>query len=117
MAGVGPKDVQMAQVYDAFSYVGLQALEDYGLCKRGEASHDIAAGHTSPGGALPVNTNGGHLSGFYLQGMTPVAEAVIQARGEGGARQSPHNKLILTTGNGGRMDYHAALLLSPEPAL
>ncbi len=116
-AGVGPVDVQMAQVYDAFSYVGLQALEDYGLCPRGEATQFVASGATSPGGALPVNTNGGHLSGFYLQGMTPVAEAVIQARGHAGARQSSRNELILVTGNGGRMDYHAAVLVSPREAL
>jgi acetyl-CoA acetyltransferase len=116
-AGVGPGDVQMAQLYDAFSWLAVQALEDYGLCDRGDALRVIAEGHTAPGGRLPVNTGGGHLSGFYLQGMTPVAEAVIQARGEGGERQSPHNELILVTGNGGRSEYHAALLLSPLDAL
>ncbi len=116
-AGIGPGEVQMAQIYDAFSYAGLQALEDYGLCGRGEASRFIAAGHTSPGGSLPVNTGGGHLSGFYLQGMTPVAEAVTQARGEAGDRQSERKDLILVTGNGGRLDYHGALLLSPQESL
>lgn len=117
MAGVNPADVQVAQIYDAFSYVGLQALEDYGLCPRGEAAHFVAEGHTSPGGRLPVNTGGGHLSGFYLQGMTPVSEAVVQARGEGQDRQVARNELILVTGSGGRLDYHAALMLSPLAAL
>ncbi|MBN8758494.1 MULTISPECIES: thiolase family protein [unclassified Variovorax] len=117
MAGVGPSDVQSAQIYDAFSYVGLQALEDYGLCPRGQAPDFVHDGQTSPGGQLPVNTGGGHLSGFYLQGMTPVSEAVIQARGEGGARQVPRNELILVTGSGGRLDYHAALLVSPRATL
>ncbi|MBC5763000.1 thiolase family protein [Ramlibacter albus] len=116
-ARVTSADVQMAQLYDAFSYVGLQALEDYQLCGRGEATSFVASGATSPGGTLPVATGGGHLSGFYLQGMTPVAEAVVQARGHAGERQSPRNELILVTGNGGRMDYHAAMLLSPKEAL
>lgn len=116
-AAVGPADVQMAQVYDAFSFAGIQALEEYGLCARGEATRFIAEGCTSPGGTLPMNTNGGHLSGFYLQGMTPVAEAVIQARGAGGARQCARNELILVTGSGGRMDYHAAMLVSPKESL
>jgi hypothetical protein len=49
--------------------------------------------------------------------MTPVAEAVLQARGQAGARQSSRNELILVTGNGGRMDYHAAMLLSPKEKL
>jgi acetyl-CoA acetyltransferase len=110
-AGVNPADVQMAQLYDAFSYVGLQALEDYQLCPRGEATSFVASGCTSPGGSLPVATGGGHLSGFYLQGMTPVSEAVLQARGQAGARQNKRTELILVTGNGGRMDYHAAMLV------
>lgn len=117
MTGLGPNDVGMAQIYDAFSYVGLQALEDYGFCPRGQACDFVAAGETSPGGSVPVNTGGGHLSGYYLQGMTPVSEAVIQARGAGGARQSHKNKTILVTGCGGRLDYHAALLLGTEQLL
>ena len=117
MTGLGPGDINMAQIYDAFSYIGLQALEDYGFCKRGEACDFVEGGATSPGGTLPVNTGGGHLSGFYLQGMTPLSEAVIQARGAGGARQVKANKTILVTGCGGRLDYHAALLLSPERRL
>lgn len=116
-AQVTPGEVQMAQLYDPFSYLGLQALEDYQLCPRGQASQFVASGATSPGGSLPVATGGGHLSGFYLQGMTPVAEAVQQARGQAGARQSSRNELILVTGNGGRMDYHAGMLLSPKETL
>lgn len=115
--GIGPRDVQMCQIYDAFSYVGLQALEDYGLCGPGEAAEFVAEGHTSPGGRLPVNTGGGHLSGYYLQGMTPVSEAVIQARGDGGERQVARNDLILVTGSGGRLDYNAALLVGPNERL
>jgi acetyl-CoA acetyltransferase len=116
-SGIGPERVEMMQAYDAFSYVGVIALEEYGLCEPGEATHFIAEGHTSPGGSLPMNTGGGHLSGFYLQGMTPVSEAVIQARGQGGDAQSSRNNLILITGTGGRLDYHAAMLASPHEVL
>lgn len=113
-SGLGPAQVEMAQVYDAFSFVAMLTIEEYGLCPRGEASGFIADGQTSPGGPLPLNTGGGHLSGFYLQGMTPVSEAVIQARGQGGARQSARNNVILVTGGGGRLDYHAGMLVSPH---
>lgn len=116
-SGISPKQIEMVQSYDAFSYVGLLVLEEYGLCPRGEATAFVSDGHTSPGGRLPTNTGGGHLSGFYLQGMTPVSEAVIQARGKGGRRQSPRNNLILITGGGGRLDYHAAILASPHEEL
>ena len=61
------------------------------------------------------STGGGELSAFYMWGMTPVTEGVIQARGHGGERQAP-NDLILVTGNGGVLNYHATLLLSPIAA-
>lgn len=116
-AGVSARDVSQCQFYDAFSYVGLLSLEGYGLCKRGAGGAFVARGHTAPGGKLPVNTGGGHLSGFYLQGMTPLSEAVIQARAVGGERQAEHNDLILVSGNGGCLDYHACVLVSPHRSL
>lgn len=116
-AGVTAADITACQFYDAFSYVGLLALEEYGFCQRGEAGAFVADGQTAPGGALPVNTGGGHLSGFYLQGVTPLSEGVIQARGAGGPRQLRRNDLQLITGSGGCLDYHACLLLSPHVAL
>lgn len=115
-AGVSASDVTQCQFYDAFSYVGLLSLEGYGLCERGAGGDFVAQGHTAPGGKLPVNTGGGHLSGFYLQGMTPLSEAVIQARGAGGERQA-QNDLILVSGNGGCLDYHACVLASPHRQL
>lgn len=117
MAGIHPRDVSACQFYDAFSYSALVALEDYGLCARGEAGAFVLEGRTAPGGTLPVNTGGGQLSGFYLQGMTPVSEAVIQARGEGGARQTARNDILLVNGSGGRLEYHAALVVSPHRIL
>ncbi|ASW04191.1 thiolase family protein [Paraburkholderia aromaticivorans] len=116
-AGVVAADVTACQFYDAFSYVGILALEEYGLCKPGEAGSYVADGHTAPGGTLPVNTGGGHLSGFYLQGVTPLSEGVIQVRGAGGERQVVNNDLLLVTGSGGCLDYHSCVLLSPHAAL
>ncbi len=116
-AGVTASDITQCQFYDAFSYAGILGLEAYGLCPRGEGGAFVAQGHTAPGGRLPVNTGGGHLSGFYLQGMTPLSEAVIQARGAGGARQVERNDLILVSGNGGCLDYHTCVLVSPQRSL
>ncbi|MBN8442769.1 MAG: hypothetical protein J0M28_13890 [Thauera sp.] len=117
MAGASPADVTACQFYEAFSFTTLLALEEYGLCGPGEAAAFVRSGHTAPDGRLPCNTGGGHLSGFYLQGMTPVAEAVIQARRQGGPRQLENPDLMLVTGNGGRLDYHAALLVGPAPSI
>ncbi|WP_298214510.1 thiolase family protein [Acidocella sp.] len=117
MAGVTPADISACQIYDAFSFVVLLALEEYGICKPGEAAAFVAAGETAPGGRLPCNTGGGQLSGFYLQGMTPIAEAMLQLRGESGDNQLQNPGLMLVTGNGGRLEYHAALLMSREARL
>ena len=117
MAEVSAKDVTVCQFYDAFSYVGLVSLEDFGLCGPGEAGPFIADGHTSPGGKMPLNTGGGQLSSYYLQGMTPISEAVIQGRGDGGKRQVENNDVMLVSGNGGRLQYHAALIMSPMETL
>jgi acetyl-CoA acetyltransferase len=117
MAGVGPRDVSMCQVYDAFSYCAVAALEDYDLCPLGEGAAFISDGNTAPGGRLPVNTGGGQLASFYLQGMTPLTEAVIQGRSTGEARQVEKNDVILVNGSGGRLEYHAALIVSPHQSL
>lgn len=116
MAGIGPDDVSSAQFYAPFTCAGIVALENYGFCQRGEGADFVAAGQIRPGGKLPVNTGGGMLSGFYLQGATSLCEAVIQARGDGGERQVA-NDVVLATGLGGRQDHHAALILSPHASL
>ncbi|CAG9263081.1 thiolase C-terminal domain-containing protein [Paraburkholderia caribensis] len=116
-AGVAPADVTMCQFYDAFSISPLLALEAYGICGTGEGAAFVLDGHTDPVGTLPMNTGGGQLASYYLQGMTPVSEAIIQARGSGGERQSGHNDLILVNGSGGCLEYQAAMLLSPWKSL
>jgi acetyl-CoA acetyltransferase len=115
MAGVGPSDINICELYDCYTYTVLVTLEDYGFCKKGEGGPFVQDGPLGPGGSLPTNTGGGELSAYYMWGMTPLSEAIIQGRGAGGARQVPKNDVILCTGNGGNLSYHAALILSPHP--
>ncbi len=114
MAGVGPEDVDICELYDCYTYTVLVTLEDYGFCKKGEGGAFVEDGKLGPGGSLPTNTGGGELSGYYMWGMTPLSEAVIQTRGQGGERQAEKNDAVLTTGNGGILSYHGALVLSPN---
>jgi acetyl-CoA acetyltransferase len=114
--GIGAKDIDVCELYDCYTYTTLVTLEDYGFCAKGEGGPFVATGVLGPGGALPTNTGGGELSSFYLWGMTPLSEGVIQARGSGGERQIDKHDLVLVTGNGGLLDYHASLILSPEAA-
>ena len=115
MAKVRAADITMAQIYDCYTYTVLVTLEDYGFCDKGDAGPFAASGALGPGGSLPVNTGGGQLSGYYMWGFTPLSEAVIQARGDGGARQSSANDLILVSGNGGILSHHGTLIVSPHP--
>jgi len=116
MAEITPADVQLCELYDCYTFTALVTLEDYGFCGKGEGGPFVAAGHTAPGGSLPVNTGGGQLSSSYMWGMTPIAEAVVQARGEGGERQVPRRDVVLVSGNGGLLSTHTTLVLSPLPA-
>ncbi len=115
MAGAKVSDVSQCQIYDCYTYTVIATLEDYGFCEKGEGGPFVADGRLGPGGVLPTNTGGGELSSFYMWGMTPISEAVIQARGQGGVRQAP-NDLIMVSGNGGMLAYHSTLMLSPEAA-
>lgn len=110
-AGMSRSDLHLAELYDPFSIVTLVLLDEYRLTGDVPAGAFVRDGHTGPGGTLPTNTGGGQLSGFYLQGMTPLAEAVIQLRGSGGQRQVPGATVALVGGIGGRLDHHAALVL------
>jgi acetyl-CoA acetyltransferase len=116
MAGVGLGDVDVAQLYDCYTYTVMITLEDYGFCAKGEGGEFVASGVLGPSGKLPVNTGGGQLSGYYLWGMTPLSEAIIQARGYGGDRQAARHDIVLVSGNGGVLDHHATLVLGTGPA-
>ncbi|WP_395106867.1 thiolase family protein [Actinomadura sp. SCN-SB] len=115
MAGVTVDDISQAQLYDCYTYTVVVTLEDYGFCAKGEGGAFAASGALGPGGALPTNTGGGQLSAYYMWGMTPLSEAVIQGRGDGGERQADRNDVILVSGNGGILDHHSTLILSPHP--
>ena len=116
MAGIDIGDIDVCQLYDCYTYTVLVTLEDYGFCAKGEGGPFVADGKLGPGGSLPTNTGGGQLSGYYMWGMTPLAEGVIQARGQGGERQASKRDVVLVSGNGGILDHHCTLVLSPHPA-
>ena len=80
-AGVGRGDIDVAEFYDATSYMPLRSLESYGFVPDGQAWRYVTETGTGPGSPLPVNTHGGHLSEAYLHGMNGVLEAVRQLRG------------------------------------
>jgi acetyl-CoA acetyltransferase len=103
MAGLGPKDIDVLQTYDAFSINTILALEDLGFCKKGEGGAFVEDGAIAPGGRFPVNTNGGGLSCVHpnMYGAFAVIEAVRQLREEGGERQVRGAKTAVVNGNGG----------------
>ena len=102
-AGIGPKDIDVVQIYDAFSINTILALEDLGFCKKGEGGPVVENGAIAPGGKLPVNTNGGGLSCVHpnMYGAFATIEAVRQLRGECGERQVEGAKTAAVNGNGG----------------
>jgi acetyl-CoA acetyltransferase len=116
MAGITAQDVQLCELYDCYTFTVLVTLEDYGFCAKGESGPFVAAGHTAPGGSLPVNTGGGQLSSSYMWGMTPIAEAILQTRGEAGERQVPKRDVVLASGNGGLLSTHSTLVMSHLPS-
>jgi acetyl-CoA acetyltransferase len=101
MAGVSPSDIDLAELYDCFSYSVLVQLEDYGFCAKGEAGAFVESGATQLGGSLPVNTHGGFLSEGYVHGLNHVTEAVSQLRGDAGARQVEGAEVVLSTAQPG----------------
>ncbi len=89
-------------------------LEDYGFCAKGEGGPFVASGVLGPGGKLKLNTGGGQLSSYYMWGMTPLSEAIIQVRGQGGERQAPRHDVVISSGNGGVLDFHSTLVLGAQ---
>jgi acetyl-CoA acetyltransferase len=96
-AGIGPDAIDIAQFYDHFTSQVIMQIEDYSFCGKGEGGPFVASGAIAPGGRLPINTDGGQLSGGYIWGMTHIREAVEQLRGTA-ANQIAGAEIALVTG-------------------
>jgi acetyl-CoA acetyltransferase len=116
MAGVGPRDFNHVMLYDAFTSGPPLMLEALGLAKRGEGVNFFEEGRSTPGGSLPINTNGGGLSYTHsgMYGIFPIIESVRQLRGECGPRQVPNARLGLVNGMGGMLSAAGTLVLAND---
>ncbi len=119
MAGVTTKDVDVVELYDAFTINTLLFLEDMGFVKKGEAGAFVAEGHIAPGGSLPVNTNGGGLSCVHpgMYGLFCLIEAATQLRGAGGERQIKDANIAIAHGNGGTFSNEFTTVLGSDATL
>ena len=116
-AGVGPTDVDVAEVHDCFSIAELIAYEELGFCAKGEAGPFVAAGRSDYGGDVVVNPRGGLIGCGHPLGATGVAQAAeiwAQLRGDAGARQVPDATIGLTHNNSG-MGEHIVMIYGNEP--
>lgn len=112
LAGVGPEEIDTAQIYDCFTYMALAQLEDYGFCRKGEAGAFARSGALGLTGRLPTNTSGGQLSEAHVEGMLQIVEGVRQLQGVYGSdRQVPNAELALISGHGGNTVCHSTLIL------
>ncbi len=115
----GPADVDVLMGYDSFTITALLHLEDLGFCAKGEGGPFAAAGGLGPGGALPMNTNGGGLSFTHpgMYGMFLLTEAVRQLRGEGEARQVEGAEVAVAHGSGMFLSVMSTAVLGTEATL
>ena len=119
MAGLSAKDMDVVQLYDAFTINTLLFLEDLGFCPKGEGGRFVADGAIAPGGKLPVNTNGGGLSCVHpgMYGIFALIEAVRQLRGEAGERQVQGARTAIAHGNGGMLSSQSTAILGTAETL
>ncbi|MFQ6710698.1 thiolase, partial [Bordetella pertussis] len=118
-AGVTPADIDVLELYDAFTLNTILFLEDLGFCAKGEGGAFVEDGRIAPGGALPVNTNGGGLSCVHpgMYGLFTMVEAAQQLAGAAGERQVAQARLALAHGNGGELSSQATLILGTEETI
>jgi acetyl-CoA acetyltransferase len=119
MARLAVSDVDVVQLYDAFTINTILFLEDLGFCPKGEGGRFVADGAIAPGGLLPVNTNGGGLSCVHpgMYGLFMIVEAVRQLRGDCGSRQITGAEVALVHGNGGSLSSQVTALLGTEATI
>src|ERR1700693_5380526 len=119
MAGLAAKDIDVVELYDAFTINTILFLEDLGFCKKGEGGAFVSGGRIAPNGSLAVNTNGGGLSYCHpgMYGLFLLIEAVRQLRGECGPRQVKDCEVALAHGNGGVLSSQATVILGTEATL
>lgn len=119
MAGIGIADIDVVQLYDAFTINTVMLLEDLGFCAKGEGGPFAASGAIAPGGALPVNTNGGGLSFAHpgMYGLFTLCEGVRQLRGEAGDRQVAGAEVCLCQGSGGVFSSQVTNILGTAATL
>lgn len=119
MAGLVAKDIDVVQVYDAFTITTLLFLEDLGFCPKGEGGRFVQGGAIAPGGKLPVNTSGGGLSYCHpgMFGLFTMVEAARQLRGECGERQVADAQTAIAHGNGGVLAGQATLIFGTSSTL
>lgn len=119
MAGLGPEDMDVVQLYDAFTINVIIGLEDLGFCPKGEGGRFIQETGIGPRGRLPVNTSGGGLRYCHpgMFGIFLLIEAVQQLRGEAGARQVPNATTCIVHGIGGVFSGHATVILGRQSFL
>jgi acetyl-CoA acetyltransferase len=117
MAGIGPGDVDLVELYDNFTIATIMELEDLGFCAKGEGGAFVSGGRIAPGGSLPCQTMGGGLSYNHpgMLGLLLIVEAVRQLRGEAGERQVADAELGLVHGIGGVCFGSAATLVLARP--
>jgi acetyl-CoA acetyltransferase len=116
MAGLKPSDVDVTELYDSFTITVLLTLEALGFCGRGESGAFVSAQRTAPGGAFPLNTNGGGLSYCHpgMYGIFTLIEATRQLRGECGPRQVEGARIALANGTGGVLSSAATVVLGRD---
>jgi acetyl-CoA acetyltransferase len=118
-AKVKPSDIDVLELYDAFTINTILFLEDLGFCPKGEGGRFVQGGRIAPGGSLPVNTNGGGLSCVHpgMYGLFTVVEATEQLMGTAGQRQIKNAKLALAHGNGGMLSSQVTVILGTEETI